>query len=134
MSSVRRFYRSVFVLCLFYIFGILFTGCFSSDPEYIYWRQFDAFGGEISVEYNEPPAYGSHTLHFFFFPEGASEPQKLGWRVLNNDGANLGDENMEVLSRTPDIFRFVLRGQQQKDEYLEIRKSHGILDMYTVSK
>ena len=97
---------------------MVLAGC--TAPSHFPWKDIPAPGGRLIIEYNEPPAFGPHTLHFSYLPEGQSESQNLGKRELNNDGANLGDHNLQVLETTDTSMRFVLRGQQQADLELNL--------------
>ena len=97
---------------------LMLAGC--GAPSHLIWKEIPAPGGQLIIEYDEPPPFGPHALYFSYLPEGATEAQKLGRRELNNDGANLGDHNIEVLENGPASLRFVLRGEQQKDMELKL--------------
>jgi hypothetical protein len=86
------------------------------DPR-IPWKQFEAPGGLISVAYDEPPAFGSHTLHFTYQPTGGS-PIALGQFELNNDGVVLSDSNLVPHYGPDQTLYLTLHGQQQADQKL----------------
>ncbi len=100
------------------------VGC-SLQGQHLLWQEIDAPGGTLRIEYNDPPAFGSHTLFFSYRSKESSEWQSLGNSELDNDGANLGDHNLEVLKQTPESMSFVLRGQQQKDQPMILRLEDG---------
>ena len=102
----------------------MLSGCFDQE-QHILWKELEAPGGKLRIEYGPPPAYGSHTLYFSYLPDDGSEVQQLGKKELNNDGANLGDHNLEVLEKTPNSLEIVLHGQQQGDNELLLQAKEG---------
>lgn len=104
---------------------ILMTmGC-GMGNQHILWQELDAPGGRLRIEYDEPPAFGSHTLYFSYRAGGTEKWQPLDTLDLNNDGANLGEHNLEIVERGVDEMQMLLRGQQQGEMGLRLRVRDG---------
>lgn len=99
-------------------------GC-SVQGQHQLWQEIDAPSGTLRIEYDDPPAFGSHTLIFSYQYTESLEWQSLGRLEFDNDGANLGDHNLEILKQTPESMTFVLRGQQQQDQSVILRLVDG---------
>jgi hypothetical protein len=110
--------------------GIFVGGCQPPNDAEL-WREIDVPGGLLRIEYAPPPAYGSHTLYFSYLPKEGKEVISLGQRELNNDGANLGNHNLEELARTDSSLTIVLHGQQQADEVLLLLLQDGEVSLST---
>lgn len=100
------------------------AGCFP-QAQHLLWKEVDAPGGILRIEYDEPAIFGSHFLYFTYAEQGSSEDQKLGTWELNNDGANLGDHNLDHTQPNPQTLRMVLHGQQQEDLVLKLSVVDG---------
>jgi hypothetical protein len=99
-------------------------GCGMGD-QHMLWQELDAPGGKLRIEYDEPPAFGSHTLYFSYRAGGTEEWQALDTLDFNNDGANLGEHNLKVTERGADEMLLLLRGQQQKEVGLRLSVLDG---------
>lgn len=93
---------------------LFFSNC-SMSQKHLLWQEIDAPGGILRIEYDEPPAFGSHTLYFRYQAKDSDDWQQLDTLELNNDGANLGEHNLEILERSAIGMKVLLHGQQQAD-------------------
>ena len=101
-----------------------FSNCSMAHPHTL-WQDLTAPGGTLRIEYDEPPAYGSHTLYFSYRADGQDDWQPLDTLELNNDGANLGEHNLEIVERTADGMQIQLRAQQQGDQTIRFKIVNG---------
>ena len=95
----------------------LLLGC-GAEAQHL-WREIEVRGGTVQVKYADPPIYGSHTLSFYWVAEGA-DAELLGIAELDNDGANLGEENLWVVEETEERLVVALSGQQMEEELWEV--------------
>lgn len=70
--------------------------------------------GSLTIRYNAPLGFGAHTLRFYF-REG-KHVQLLAETELHNDGANLGDQNLQLVEMVPGRWQLILNGQEQPEE------------------
>lgn len=121
-------FNAISTLCLG-ILLIVFSGCSQEEGPFT-WKELDAPGGKLHIGYLEPPAYGRHILHFTYYASGDSVGQSVGVTQLNNDGANLGDHNIEVFNLKSDsTLMFILYGQQDEEQrfYVKVEKGEAKL-------
>jgi|GEM_PF-3949679 len=109
------------------LFGMLFYGC--SEDARLLFREYPVEDDVLRIEYDEPPAFGPHTLYLEYLGKGQGKPQSIGHFQLNNDGANLTEDNIRVEVKEAGVVHIVLHGQQQQDETLILKVEGGMAQL-----
>ena len=122
-ASSHKFPLTAFTLGLF-----LFTAC-TNPTRGTPWRSLPLATGSLEIYYEEPnfAPFAPHTLHFYLEQDG--ETRLLASTQLHNDGANLGDHNIEFIEVNSDRWQIWLKGAEQADEVWLLEQSDGAVTL-----
>ena len=81
------------ILSLAGLFVLSISACGPGEKG-TFWKKQPLNRGSLTIRYNAPLGFGAHTLRFYF-REG-KHVQLLAEMELHNDGANLGDQNLQL--------------------------------------
>lgn len=89
------------------------------------WQSLPLDNGSLEIHYEEPnfAPFAPHTLYFYLQQNG--ETRLLASRQLRNDGANLGDHNIEFREVGNGLWEIRLRGAEQADEVWIVEQKGG---------
>jgi len=102
--------------------------CGASEQE-LSWQSIDLGVGSLEVRYELPDVapFGSQRVRFYLLREGAE--RRLAATDVHNDGAGLGDSNLEVSDLGDGSWQVTLRGQEQADERWVVETTGGEVGM-----
>jgi hypothetical protein len=117
------------VTALPFVLILVISGCDSIQPEHNV-TSIPLGTGSLEVRYLEilgPAAFAPHTVRFYYREK--DKEQFLAETELANDGANLGEHNVEVADLGNGNWQIILKGQEQADEHWVVETAGGKVRM-----
>lgn len=110
------------LLLTYSILCLLCSGCGDIDEEYEF-KSVKMGSGSLEIRHLGAFGFGAHELRFYWREDDREE--LLAQTEICNDGASLGENNLEVVNLDNGRWELILKGQEQEDEHWVVETGGG---------
>ena len=115
---------------LYCLLSVMCVGC-GIDKEYDF-KSVEMGLGTLEIRHLGAFGFGSHHVRFYW--QESNREEFLGQTELANDGAALGDRNLEVVKLGNQQWKIILKGEEQEDEHWLVDTTPGNVRMTKTQK